>query len=73
MSMNLSQFLSDFFKSGDTVRVSANELQALVRRCRELERENKRLKEAVEMLKIQSDALRRLSEEVPYVPLDEVV
>ena len=71
--MKISQFLSDFFKTGDTVTVNANELQALIRRYKELEQENERLRSTVEALRMQSDALRRLTESRPYVSLDEVV
>ncbi len=71
--MSITQFLSDFFKTGDTVTVNANELQALIRRYKELERENNRLKETVEMLRIQTDALKQLTKSTPYVSLDEVV
>ena len=73
MSMNLSQFLSDFFKTDYTVRVNANELQKLIQRYKELERENKWLKERMETLRIENDALKRLREETPYIRLDEVV
>lgn len=68
-SIGIEQFLLDFWKSDDVVKVNAVELQDLIKVINELQLENKRLKKRIEILEL----LKAKSEEskaVPYVSLN---
>jgi len=67
--LDTEQFLMDYWKSDDTVKVNAVELQGLLRAMGELQLENKRLKKRIEVLELLKKDVDE-QEELPYVRLD---